>query len=159
MAKVRKSSTRGSTPKSRAGELVVDVKPFGPTPQELHKLGARVLQERKLKAFLGRSRHRLLTVEALEPDGADKSRRTPAAPHRFRATIYDETNHRTVLVEAPLARPSQVEISESSVQPPVTAEEFSAAVRHVARHPELGAAVRDGTMMPYAPMPPPQHGL
>ena len=53
-----------------------------------------------MRKFLGRSRARLLYVEALE-DLDDKPKR-PRPPNRFRATIYDDTNHRTVLADGSL---------------------------------------------------------
>ena len=154
MAQSGKQAPRRNPPKSRSGELAVRIKPFGPTAQELDRIAARVLEQRAVKSYLGRSRYRLLEIEALEADDSAKSRRAPAAPQRFRATIYDDTNHRTVYAEGALARPAQVELSESSVQPAVTAEEFAEAVRHVSRDRELGNAMREAGMTPYAPMPP-----
>jgi hypothetical protein len=130
------------------------VRPVGPTPQELERIAGRLLELPNVKAYFGRSRHRLLTIEALSPDDSVKSRRIPAPPQRFRATIYDDTRQRTVFADGLLVRPSKVNLTESSIQPPVTAAEFAEAVRHIARDQELDTMLRAAPSTTYAPMPP-----
>jgi hypothetical protein len=126
----------------------------GPTPQELERIAGRVLALPNVKAYFGRSRYRLLTIEALPPDDSVKSARTAASTQRFRATIYDDTRQRTVFADGLIARPSKVTLTESSIQPPVTAAEFAEAVRHVTRDHDLGATLRSAPSTTYAPMPP-----
>ena len=103
MAQSGKHAPRRKTPKSRSEELAVRIKPFGPTAEELDRIAARVLAQQAVKTYLGRSRYRLLAIEALEPDDSAKSRRAPRSSRRFRATIYDDTNHRTVYAEGSFA--------------------------------------------------------
>jgi hypothetical protein len=154
MTRSRRRTNQRDASKPRAGELAIRVRPIGPTPQELARIAGRLLEVPNVKAYFGRSRHRLLTIEALWPDDSVKSRRTPAPPQRFRATIYDDTRQRTVFADGLLARPSKVNLTESSIQPPITAAEFAEAVRHIARDQELGTMLRAAPSTTYAPMPP-----
>ncbi|MGH9176071.1 MAG: hypothetical protein ACRD1H_17015, partial [Vicinamibacterales bacterium] len=55
-------------------EITVNVTPFGPTSEELNEIGERVFAQARVRKFLGRSRARLLYVEALD-DLDDKPRR------------------------------------------------------------------------------------
>ncbi|HYY25401.1 MAG TPA: hypothetical protein VE689_07925 [Candidatus Udaeobacter sp.] len=75
-------------------------------------------------------------------------------PSRFRATIYDYTNNRALLVDGLIARPRKVEISDSASQPLPTREEFEEAVQILARHEQLGPGIREQRLQPYPPMPP-----
>jgi hypothetical protein len=154
MSRSRKRTNQRDASKPRAGELAIRVRPVGPTPQELERIAGRLLALPNVKTYFGRSRHRLLTIEALSPDDSVKSRRTPAPIQRFRATIYDDTRQRTVFADGLLARPSKVNLTESSIQPPVTAAEFAEAVRHIARDENLGTTLREAPLATYAPMPP-----
>src|SRR6266851_55645 len=154
MTRSRKRTNQRDASKPRAGELAIRVRPVGPTPQELERIAGRLLELPNVKAYFGRARHRLLTIEALSSDDSVKSRRAPAPTRRFRATIYDDTRQRTVFADGLLARPSKVTLTESSVQPPVTAAEFAEAVRHIARDNDLGTTLRDAPLATYAPMPP-----
>ena len=81
-------------------EIKVKVEPFGPTTEELAEIGERVIAQAWVRKFLGRSRARVLYVETL--DDLDEKPRRPRPPNRFRATMYDDTNHRTVLADGSL---------------------------------------------------------
>jgi len=154
MTQSRKPAPRRKAPKPRAREIVIRVTPVGPTPQELERIAGRVLALPTVKAYFGRSRYRLLTIEALPPDDSVKSGRSAASTQRFRATIYDDTRQQTVFADGLITRPSKVTLTESSIQPPVTAAEFAEAVRHVTRDHDLGATLRSAPSTTYAPMPP-----
>jgi hypothetical protein len=132
-------------------EIKVNVKPFGPTVEQLAEIGERVIAQPRVRKFLGRSRTRLLYVETLE-DLDDKPRR-PRPPDRFRATIYDDTNHRTVLADGSVDDLRRLTLTESAIPPPPSAAEYAAAVRLVRRDKELGAAVAAGRLEPYQPIP------
>jgi hypothetical protein len=132
-------------------ELSIDIRRFGPDPTALARVAENLLQRRAVKRALQRTRHQLLSVEPLE--SSDKTAR-PRAAGRFRATIYDYTNSRTLLVDGPLRNPDRLEISESGVQPVPTPEEFSKAVAILERNTEFGPALRRGRLRPYEPMPP-----
>ena len=111
--------------------LKVTVTPFGPTREELQAIGERVLTLESVRKCVGRSKARLLYVEALDDDEAKE--RKPRPPSRFRATLYDDTNHRAILVDGNLRDARRVDITESA-QCAAAAycahTDCSAAVRH-----------------------------
>jgi hypothetical protein len=139
---------------SRRRELNVKITPFGPSQAALDKIARELLALSEVKKYLQKTRHRLLSIAALEPEAELKRNRTPATPSRFRATIYDYTNNRTLLIEGRLAQPRKVAIADSASQPLPTQEEFEEAVKMLARHEQLGAVIREQRLQPYPPMPP-----
>src|SRR5918999_564618 len=132
-------------------QLTVDVRPFGPDPGALQQRAATLLENRAMRSALQRTGHQLLSVEPLE---SDKKVTRPGAADRFRATIYDYTNNRTLLADGSLRDPDRLEITESGVQPVPTPEEFASAIAVLERHREFGPALRKGRLKPYEPMPP-----
>ncbi len=132
-------------------ELVVDVRPFGPDASVLQDLSAGLFERRELRDALARTRHQLLSVDLVE---SERKVARPRPPDRFRATIFDYTNHRTVFAEGSLRSPGRLEVRESGLRPVPTREEFDRAVAVVARDGELGAGLREGRLRPYPPMPP-----
>lgn len=132
-------------------EPTLDIRPFGPDPAALQQLGPSLLEHRSLRGLLQRTRHQLLSVEALEPD---RKLARPRAADRFRATVYDYTNSRTLLADGSLREPEHLQVRESALQPVPTPEEFASAVAVVERHPKLGPPLRSGRLKPYEPMPP-----
>lgn len=134
--------------------LGVKIKSFGPSQDTLDEIGDRLLKSAEVKKYLGKARHRLLSVVALEREMDLKQERSTATPKRFRATIYDYTNNRTLFVSGALAVPRKVEITESASQPLPTREEFDEAVRILTRDGELGGSVREQRLQTYPPVPP-----
>jgi Copper amine oxidase, enzyme domain len=132
-------------------EITVKVRPFGPSTDRLAEIGERVVAQARVREFLGRSRARLLYVEALE--NLDDKPRRPRPPDRFRATIYDDTNHRTVLADGSIDDLRRLTLTESAVPPAPSDAEFAAAVKLVRRDDTLGAAVAAGLLEPYQPIP------
>lgn len=132
-------------------ELQVEVKAFGPQPDAVGQLAIRALEHPRLRESLGRSRHRLLGWELVEPDTKAARARQPS---RWRATVYDYTNNRALVVEDALEGGGQPDIRELGVQPVPSPDEFDEAVKLVARHDELGPALREGRLIAYPPMPP-----
>ena len=132
-------------------ELALDIRPFGPDPAALQQLGQTLLGHRDLRRTLERTQHALLAVEPLEPD---RKLARPRASDRFRATIYDYTNSRTLLADGSLRDPKRLEVSESGLQPVPSPEEFASAVAILERHAKLGPPLRSGRLRPYEPMPP-----
>jgi hypothetical protein len=132
-------------------EITVKVRPFGPSTDRLAEIGERVVAQARVREFLGRSRARLLYVEAL--DNLDDKPRRPRPPDRFRATIYDDTNHRTVLADGSIDDLRRLTLTESAVPPAPSDAEFAAAVKLVRRDDTLGAAVAAGLLEPYQPIP------
>jgi hypothetical protein len=132
-------------------EIRVDVTPFGPTSEELNEIGERVFAQARVRKFLDRSRARLLYVEALD-DLDDKPMR-PRPPDRFRATIYDDTNHRTVFADGSIDDLRRLSLTESALPPPPSNAEFLAAVKLIRRDDSIGAALAAGKLEPYQPIP------
>jgi hypothetical protein len=140
--------------KSAGSRLSVKITPFGPSQARLDEIGHNLLRITEVRNQLQKSRHRLLSIVPVDNETEVKSNRPPAPPERFRATIYDYTNNRTILVDGRLARPRQVEITESASQPLPTREEYEEAVKILARDKELGSGIREQRLQPYPPMPP-----
>lgn len=69
-----------------ATPLTVKVVPVGPDPVTVDKLARRVLNHPSVQKHLKRGRHRLLSLELLEPEERVKRAR-PVRPSRHRATI------------------------------------------------------------------------
>jgi hypothetical protein len=138
----------------RQSGLTVTVTPAGPTQATLDEIGRTLLRLTEVRKCLGRARHRLLSITAVETESEIKSSRAPAPPSRVSATIYDYTNNRTLHVDGRLSRPRAVEITESGGQPLPTPEEFQEAVDILRKDRELGAGIREQRLRPYPPMPP-----
>jgi hypothetical protein len=133
-------------------EIKVTVKPFGPTTEELAAIGARVMTQPILRKWIDRGKARVLYVEALDDDMADK-RATPRAPSRFRATIYDDAHHRALLAEGALRNPRALTVTETALPPPPSEAEYAAAVKIVRGDPAFAAAIDAGRLEPYQPIP------
>jgi hypothetical protein len=130
-------------------ELKVHVVPWGPSPRAVRAAAAAALERPAVRAELGDAESRVLSVAAIAlPDDAG------AEPDHVRATVYDYVNERAVIVEAPIGDPSHVRVSSTVKQPPPSHDEFAAAVAAVQADGELGAAVADGRLVAYRPMPP-----
>jgi hypothetical protein len=106
------------------------------------------------KALRSSSHWRLLTLRFLDEISDDKSRQ--GWSDRYRATIVDYTNNRTLLVDGQLSVKGQVRISESRYQPLPTEEEFDEAVGIVRKDhtSEIASALRDGTIYAALSIPP-----
>lgn len=134
-------------------DLRVDVEPFGPSADQLAEVGRSVLQHELVRKSLG-GKCRLLGIEAIDPDENGSKPAKPREPKRFRASIYDYVNSRTLLAEGPIAAPDRIELSESAEQPPVTYEEFREAVELLSRHAEFAPQVKSEGLTFYRAMPP-----
>jgi hypothetical protein len=132
--------TASARKRSRAeGALDVKTVPFGPTADQMQALGERVTKHHAIQSLLAKTRHRLLRIDLVDYDTDAKPAR-PRPPDGFRAVIYDYTNERTVFATGALARPTNLEVTESAAQPLPSEEEFAEAVRLVAKHADFVAA-------------------
>ena len=131
--------------------LKVTVTPFGPTREELQAIGERVLTLESVRKCVGRSKARLLYVEALDDDEAKE--RKPRPPSRFRATLYDDTNHRAILVDGNLRDARRVDITESALPPHPSDDEFSAAVKMLRGDAAFAALFDSQQIETYQPIP------
>ncbi len=136
-----------------AAPLQVKVVPAGPDREVVEKAARRVLSHASVRKQLKRGRHRLLSLELVEPE-TEKKRARPAEPTRYRATIYDYAENRVLVVEGSLDGRGALEVTESGEQPQPTGDEFAAALELLAKDPELGPALDAGRLRPYPPMPP-----
>jgi len=149
---VRKASKRAK-PRTHSEEISLKIAAFGPTPASIQALVQGLATHRRITAYLGKSRHRLLQVDLVEPVEETKPTR-PRPPDRFRAIYYDYTHNRSVFVTGRLRDPTKLEIAESAFQPLPSSEEFDEAVTIVMKHPELGVGFREQRVRAYPPMPP-----
>jgi hypothetical protein len=140
MAKQRTSGT----------DLTVTIKPFGPSREDLAAAGDRALAVASVRKVIGRSKARLLYVEALDDD--DKSAK-PRPPRRFRATLYDDENHRAILVDGSLRDRRRAEVTESALPPHPSDAEYAAALTIVRRDAAFAAAIDQRQLEPYQPVP------
>lgn len=151
MTAAKKARSRASRVDRK--EVTLKIEPFGPTPADIEALAPRVMAHRSVQTMLARTRHRLLYIDLL--DGEDDAKPDkPRPPERFRATFYDYSNNRTVFATGSLARPSSLEVGESALQFRPSQEEFNEAVRVISEDREIGAALREGRLVPYQAMPP-----
>ncbi|MGH3116330.1 MAG: hypothetical protein ACRDQ2_04335 [Gaiellales bacterium] len=134
--------------------LTVKAQRWGPDGPTLARATKRLLAHTIVRQYLEGTNHRLLSTSLLEP--ARKPRKPPS-PTRFRATVYDYTNERTLLIDGDVKDREYFAIAESAVQPLSGPEEFEAAVKVLEDEPELGPALRSGAVQPYPPMPPLLH--
>jgi hypothetical protein len=134
-------------------EVGVKVQSFGPRPDQIQALAHTVTSHRAVRAYLAKTRFRLLRIEVVEPFEDTKPAR-PKPQNRFRAVFYDYTNNRTVFATGNIAKATTLEVSESAIQPLPNQEEFDEAVSMLREHSELGPALRADRLTPYPPMPP-----
>lgn len=109
-----------------------------------------------LRSHLEDSDFRLLSFR-VDDDGRKSS--GEYLPDRFFATIWDYTNGRTLEVTGALAAlveasPGSVEIRNVVTSPLPSEEEFEAAVGTIRRDRTLRAALANGELRAYRPMPP-----
>jgi len=131
------------------GELRVNIVPWGPSPRAVRAAASSALEHPAVRAELGDAESRLLSVAPVMSQG-DPS----AEPDHVRATVYDYVNERAVIVETSVEDPAHVSVTSTVKQPLPSREEFGAAVAAIEADGDLGAALRDGRVVAYRPMPP-----
>ncbi len=134
--------------------LKLDIEPFGPTGDEMDRIAATVLASPELREAVGDDLHRLLSIAAIDPDAEREKLDRPTPPERFHATVYDYARSRTLIAEGELGSPERLELRESDQRPPVTSEEFRAAVEHLQADPSFASEFDPSDLVFYRPMPP-----
>src|SRR6266850_6884024 len=134
-----------------SSELKLRITEGCPTQLALNTAARAIFEHSSMRQHLDGSRFRLLSLQPLE--SADKAH-NPVAAERYRATVYDCTNNRSLVVEGRLADTENLEISPSDAQPLPTEEEFDAAVAILQRDETIGRAICDQNVRVYRPMPP-----
>lgn len=156
MKKDRKSPGQPSRSNQKealvSDDLVLKVEPFVPNLATVERVSSALIKNSSVQAYLKRTRHQLLSFDLL--DASVKSRSRPALPNKYRATFYDYTHNRAILVDGYLNRPNSVQISESGSQPLPSQKEFDAALKILQNDRDLGSAIREKRLQPYPPMPP-----
>ena len=103
-------------------DVQVNIEPVGPGPELIDEVSQALSEHPSVQERLSETRSRLLSVELLNPVGADKA--DGLEPDRYRATTYDYTNNRVILITGSLDDVhGSMEVSESGHQPHPTREE------------------------------------
>src|SRR5215211_3019405 len=134
-------------------EVQVNIEVVGPGPEVIDEVSQALSEHSLVQERLSETRSRLLSVELLDPVGADKA--DGLQPDRYRATTYDYTNNRVILTTGSLNDiQGSMEVSESGHQPLPTGEEFEEAVEILLEDPDLGPMIREQRIEPHPAMPP-----
>src|ERR671920_1131683 len=134
-------------------DLRVNIERVGPGPETIDEVSQALAEHASLQEHLSETRSRLLSVELLNPEDADKA--DGLEPDRYRATTYDYTNNRVILTTGSLSDiQGSMEVSESGDQPLPTREEFEEAVEILHEDPDLGPKIREQRVEPQPAMPP-----
>src|SRR5919112_2453660 len=134
-------------------DVQVNIEWAGPGPEVIDEVMQALSEHASVREQLSETRSRLLSVELLNPEGADKA--DGLEPDRYRATTYDYTNNRGILTTGYLSDiQGSMEVSESGEQPLPTREEFEEAVEILQEDPDLGPALNEQRVEPQPAMPP-----
>ena len=134
-------------------ELEVKVEPWGPDPDEMDSAVGAALDLPEVRSELDGTEHRVLSVTPVEPEPGPGDDDVPDPTH-VRATVYDYTSERTLVIDADLQGQDGATVHETVKQPLPSAEEFEAAVEALSNDSELGPALGNEELVPYRPMPP-----
>ncbi len=141
-------------PAAVSDALTIRFKTRGPDPAAVQRLLGELPRQPLLQKYLGEN-YQFLTFRLIDPDAPGKRETTaPAAPSRFEARYYSYSNHRTIEATGRLKDLSDLQVEESGVQFPPSAEEFEAATQLATRSSAVGVAMREQRVRPYPPMPP-----
>src|SRR5262245_40832102 len=133
MATSQRSDRLRRSSANAGSEITVRLEKFGPDQRALDTAAARVLRLATVRKQLGNARHRILSTVAVETEPASKPVRPAPASGRFRTTIYDYTNNRTLFVDGELNGARLIDVAESGIQPLPTRAEFDEAVAILTR--------------------------
>jgi len=148
------SQPRKISAEAERGELSVKFELQGPEGSRIDRVTRALVDHPSVQEFLGKTRNRLLSFELIEPEVEVKPARPSPPPELYRATFYDYTNNRTILVDGSLAQPKRVKVSESGFQPLPSNEEFEAAVKILEKDETFGKAILERQLQPSPAMPP-----
>jgi hypothetical protein len=136
---------------SAKDQFSVKVEPWGPSQEEIDEAISGVTKDAAVRKLLDGTENRLISFDRIDPDNKSGNE---LPPNRYRATLYDYTNERSVIVLGSFQKPGAYDVSTSSYQPLPNPEEFEAALAILADDAQLGFAVRDKKVSAYEPMPP-----
>lgn len=156
---MKKKTSKGARPRKAPAiatqdELKLKIEPRGPDPERIATVSRALSGHASVRELLGKARSRMLTFELVEPEVEVKPARPSPPPDLYRATFFDYTNNRTILVDGSLSQPKRVKVSESGFQPLPGNGEFEAAVKILEKDENFGAAIRERQLQPAPAMPP-----
>src|SRR5918995_5277884 len=138
---------------TESNDVQINIERSGPGPEVIDEVSQALSEHASVQEQLSETRSRLLSVELLNPVGAEKA--DGLEPDRYRATTYDYTNNRVILTSGSLNDiQGSMEVLESGDQPLPTGEEFEEAVEILHEDPDLGPAIREQRVEPQPAMPP-----
>ncbi|HKP87854.1 MAG TPA: hypothetical protein VJZ26_17260, partial [Blastocatellia bacterium] len=114
------------------GSHSITVTPWGPDQATIDAAKERVMSNAMVQKYLRGTRNRMLSFDFIENDSKAAGRSEP--PTRFRATIFDYNNNRSVVAEGGF-NDSPIAVALSAEQPNPSPEEFDAAVAIAAADP------------------------
>src|SRR5918998_750182 len=138
---------------TESNDVQINIERSGPGPEVIDEVSQALAEHASVQEHLSETRSRLLSVELLNPVGADKA--DGLEPYRYRATTYDYTNNRVILTTGSLDDiQGSMEVSESGDQPLPSRVEFEEAVEILHEDPDLGPKIREQRVEPQPAMPP-----
>ncbi len=129
------------------GPVTVTVTPVSPSQTQVDSTIKAIQANSSVMKYLDGTQNRLISVEY--PDAP----RLSLTQQKLRATFYDYTNNRPVVVETSIGNTGSVTVSIGSVQPLPNSEEFDAAVSIVRNDPNFSGLFKSGVEV-YRSMPP-----
>src|SRR5437879_5307760 len=101
---MKKKAGKASRPRkisadAERGELSVKFELQGPEPARIDRAVRALVDHPSVQEYLGKTRNRMLSFELIELEAEVKPARPSPPPDLYRATFYDYTNNRTVLVD------------------------------------------------------------
>jgi hypothetical protein len=136
-------------------DLEVRITAIGPTLASVTSASNFVKKHIDVQKALEDSRDwDLLTIKFFDEISPEKT--SNKWSDRYRATIFDYTNNRALLVYGQLSAPEQVKIAVSQIQPPPTRREFERAVNILLEtgDSEIATALRKKAVYPALAIPP-----
>ena len=133
-------------------KLRIELEPYGVPQDVIRRIGSLIQEHPLVRERLGGAESRLLAVQTTSSETRKRAR--ARVEDRFRATLYDYTNDRTLLVTGAVESPDDVEVEEFGIQPLPSGEEFQEAVRILAQDERWGAGLRDERVVATAHVPP-----
>jgi hypothetical protein len=136
-------------------DIRVEIEPWGPDQDSVNTVRQSLLEHPALREHLRGATYRLLGLELRDSEATTrKTAELPTPPESYRATLWDYTNSRALLIDGRFDDDQAAEISESASQPLPANDEFEVAAELLRGDREIGAALSSGELRPYRPMPP-----
>ncbi|MFN0110364.1 MAG: hypothetical protein ACKVZH_16025 [Blastocatellia bacterium] len=129
------------------GPVTVTVTPVSPSQAQVDSTINAVKTHSAVTKFLNGTQNRLLSVEYPE------SIRFSLTQQKLRATFFDYTNNRTIVVDTTIGDTRLTTAALGSVQPLPNNEEFDAAVAIIRNDPKFSGLFKNGAEA-YRSMPP-----